>query len=121
MTIVPEGTALVVEAQVRPQDIDEVRVGQAARLTFSAFDPRTPPVAGKVVYVSADRFEDDRTGEAYYLTRLEISTESAPGLDPARIGPGLAAEVFITTGDRTFLDYVTAPLTRTLRRSFRES
>jgi HlyD family secretion protein len=122
MTIVPEGTALVVEAQVRPQDIDEVRVGQAARLTFSAFDPReTLPVAGKVVYVSADRLEDERTGEAYYLARLEISTESAPGLDPARIGPGLAAEVFITTGDRTFLDYLTAPLTRTLSRSFRES
>lgn len=122
MTIVPEGTALVVEAQVRPQDIDEVRIGQAAWLTFSAFDPsQTPPVAGKVVYVSADRLEDERTGEAYYLARLEISPEPAPGFDPARIGPGLGAEVFITTGDRTFLDYLTAPLTRTLSRSFRES
>lgn len=122
MTIVPEGTALVVEAQVRPQDIDEVRVGQAAWMTFSAFDPRkTPPVAGKVVYVSADRLEDDRTGEAYYLARLEISSDAAPGFDPARIAPGLGADVFITTGDRTFLDYLTAPLTRMLSRSFRES
>lgn len=122
MTIVPEGTALIVEAQIRPQDIDEVRVGQAAWMTFSAFDPReTPPVAGKVVYVSADRLENERTGEAYYLARLEISPDAAPGFDPARIAPGLGAEVFITTGDRTFLDYLTAPLTRMLSRSFRET
>lgn len=122
MTIVPEGTALVVEARVRPQDIDDVQVGQAAWMTFSAFDPsETPPVAGKVAYISADRLEDDRTGEAYYLARLEISTDSSPGFDPAKVGPGLAAEVFIATGDRTFLEYLTAPLTRTLNRSFRES
>jgi hypothetical protein len=34
---------------------------------------------------------------------------------------GFAAEVFITTGDRTFLDYPTALHTRTLSRSRRES
>lgn len=122
MTIVPEETALVVEARLRPQDIDDVRVGQAAWMTFSAFDAsETSPVAGKVAYISADRLEDDRTGEAYYLARLEISTDSSPGFDPERVSPGLAAEVFITTGDRTFLEYLTLPLTRTLNRSFRES
>ncbi len=122
MTIVPEATALVVEARVRPQDIDDVRVGQVAWMTLSAFDPsETPPVAGKVAYISADRLEDDRTGEAYYLARLEISTDSSSGFDSTRVSPGLPAEVFITTGDRTFLEYLTAPLTRTLNRSFRES
>jgi HlyD family secretion protein len=122
MTIVPEEAALVLEAKVRPQDIDEVRIGQAAWLTFSAFDAnQTPPVAGKVVYVSADRLEDARTGEAYFLARLEISPEHAPGFDPTRIAPGLGADVFITTDSRTFLDYLVAPLTRTLSRSFRES
>ncbi|SOE17221.1 HlyD family secretion protein [Hoeflea halophila] len=122
MTIVPEGTALVVEAQIRPQDIDEVRIGQAAWLTFSAFDPReTPPVSGEVIYVSADRLENQRTGEAYYIARLEVSKDAVPGFDPARLAPGLGAEVFITTGGRTFLNYLTAPLTRVLSRSFRET
>ena len=63
MPIVPEEAALIVEAQVRPHDIDKVRVGQVARLTFSAFDPhQMPPLAGTVVYISADRLEDERTG-----------------------------------------------------------
>jgi HlyD family secretion protein len=122
MTIVPEGTALVLEARVRPQDVDQVRIGQEASLTFSAFDPNeTAPIAGKVVYVSADRLDDQRTGEPYYLARLEISPEQAPDFDPNRIAPGLGAEVFITTDSRTFLEYVIAPLRRTLSRSFRES
>jgi HlyD family secretion protein len=122
LTIVPEGTALVLEARVRPQDIDEVRLGQAAWLSFSAFDSReTPAIAGRVVYVSADRLEDERSGEAYYLARLEISPEPLSGFDPESVGPGLAAEAFITTDDRTFLEYLMAPLTRTLSRSFRET
>jgi hypothetical protein len=52
---------------------------------------------------------------------IEISPESAPEFDRARIGSGFAAEVSITTGDRPFLDYPTALHTRTLSRSRRES
>ncbi|MCT7378218.1 HlyD family type I secretion periplasmic adaptor subunit [Chelativorans salis] len=122
MTIVPEGTGLVVEARVRPQDIDELHMGQEAWLNFSAFDTRqTPPVAARVVYMSADRLENERTGEPYYLARLEISADPASGFDPSRVGPGHDVEVFITTGERTFFEYIAAPLTKTLARSFRES
>jgi len=122
MEIVPAGTELLVEARVRPQDIDEVRVGQAARLNFSALDARvTPPVPGEVVHVSADRLEDPRTGEIYYLVRLRISPEPIPGFDPAKVGPGQPVEAFITTGERTLIDYLTEPITQTLRRSLRES
>jgi HlyD family secretion protein len=120
MEIVPEG--LIVEARVGPQDIDEVRVGQMARLQFSALDLRkTPQVPAEVVHVSADRLEDDRTGEPYYLARLKISSEPLAGFDPARIGPGQPVESFITTGERTFLSYLAEPLTKTLRRALRES
>ncbi|WP_163271097.1 HlyD family type I secretion periplasmic adaptor subunit [Chelativorans alearense] len=122
MTIVPEGASLLVEARVRPQDVDEVRMGQEAWLNFSAFDARqTPPVTARVVYVSADRLENERTGEPYYLTRLKIRADPALGFDLSRIGPGHDVEVFITTGERTFFEYLAAPLTKTLARSFRES
>lgn len=122
MEIVPEGTGLVVEAHVRPQDIDQVRIGQAAQLRFAALDAReTPPVPGEVAHVSADRMENERTGEVYYLARLQISPEPVPGFDPANVGPGQPVEVFITTGERTFLAYLADPIMNTLRRSFRES
>jgi HlyD family secretion protein len=122
MTIVPENAGLVVEAHISPRDIDEVREGQGAWLNFSALDARqTPPVPGRVTYVSADRFENERTGEAYYLARLVMSEEQPAGFDPARIGPGQDVEVFITTGERTFFAYIAAPLTRTISRAFRET
>jgi hypothetical protein len=53
---------------------------------------------------------DERTGATYYRARLEISAQSAPEFDRARIAPGLDAEVFITTEERTFLDCVTEPV-----------
>ena len=91
LEIVPDGTGLIVEAHVQPQDIDEVRIGQAARLTFSALDAREmPQVPGEVVHVSADRLEDERTGEVYYLARLQISSEPLAGFDPSRGRSGSA-------------------------------
>lgn len=122
MKIVPDGSGLVVAARVRPEDIDKVRVGQPARLIFSALDVRdTPPVPGAVVYISADRLQDERSGEIYYLARLEISPAPLAGFDPAKVGPGQAVEVFITTGTRSFLAYITEPFRKTLSRSLRES
>jgi HlyD family secretion protein len=38
MLVVPEHEALVVEARLQPQDIDQVHVGQTALLRFSAFN-----------------------------------------------------------------------------------
>ncbi|ESR23898.1 HlyD family type I secretion periplasmic adaptor subunit [Lutibaculum baratangense] len=122
MEIVPESSGLVIEAHVRPQDIDEVRLGQQARLAFSALDQReVPPVPGEVDRVSADRFVNDKTGEAYYLVRLAITVDPIEGFDPAAIGPGQPVEVFITTEERTFLTYLTDPIRKTFRRSLRES
>jgi HlyD family secretion protein len=122
MKIVPDGTGLIVAARLRPQDIDDVRVGQRARLQFAALDARaTPPVPAEVVYISADRLEDERSGEVYYLARLEISAEPLAGFDPAKVGPGQAVEVFITTGTRSFLAYIAEPFMKTLSRSLRES
>src|SRR4029453_9071691 len=55
MEIVPDADALVVEARLQPQDIDQVRPGQKAFVRFSAFNQRvTPQLAGAVSLVSAD-------------------------------------------------------------------
>ena len=121
MEIVPDQAELIVEAHVRPQDIDQVHVGQDARLAFAAFDQReTPQIGGKVSYLSADRLENERTGESYYLARLTISSEPVKGFDAGEIGAGQPVEVFITTGERTFLRYVVDPIAKTVTRALRE-
>lgn len=120
MEIVPEDVELLAEARVRPQDINQVHVGQEARLVLSAFPRETPIVPAEVTHVSADRLENDRTGEPYYLVRLKMPPEMPGTIDPAELRPGQPVEVYITTDERTFLNYLAEPISSTLRRSFRE-
>ena len=51
----PLDADLVIQARVRPQDIDSVRIGQSASVRLTALNKRTTPmVEGRVTYVSAD-------------------------------------------------------------------
>ena len=50
MNIVPEDDTLIVEAQVRPTDVDNVQAGQEARLRITPFKQRaTPELIGEVI------------------------------------------------------------------------
>jgi multidrug efflux pump subunit AcrA (membrane-fusion protein) len=58
----------------------------------------------------------------YYTARIELDRDTLkliPG-GVAVLAPGMPAEVIIETGQRTALDYLLTPLTRSLGRSFRE-
>ena len=127
MEIVPTGTELVLNAHVKPNDIAEVRMGMPARVTLTAYNPRTTPqLDGRVTLVSADATTDDPslTGQArepYYLVQVKIE----PG-QLARVGkdvhltPGMQASVSIVTGSRTIMDYLLGPLTDAMRTALRE-
>ncbi|RVU19104.1 HlyD family type I secretion periplasmic adaptor subunit [Methylobacterium oryzihabitans] len=121
MLIVPAADSLVVEVRVAPQEIDRVRIGQAAGLRFPGFDQRTTPeLAGTVVRIAADVSEDKRTGVFYYLVRLAIASGDLARLGSATLMPGMPVEAFIRTADRTVLSYLTKPLADQARRAFRE-
>jgi HlyD family secretion protein len=120
MLIVPEADALTIEAKIAPQEIDQVRLGQAATLRFSAFNQRTTPeLNGTVDRVSADLSTDQRTGASYYTARIGLPESEIARLDGLRLVPGMPVETFIRTGDRTILSYVTKPFTDQVRRAFR--
>ena len=120
--IIPQDRALVITARIAPIHIDEISVGQAAELVFSAFSSReTPHLAGQVTLVSADVLSDPQTGAAYFLAELEL----APG-EQARLGeqvllPGMPVDVFLQTGRRTPLAYLVKPFTDYFSRAFRET
>ena len=121
MLIVPMADSLVVEVRVAPQDIDQLRVGQAAGLRFPSFDPRTAPeLHGHVARIAADVSEDKRTGLFFYLVRLGVTKDELARLDGARLVPGMPVEAFIRTADRTVLSYLMKPLAEQARRAFRE-
>lgn len=125
LDIVPQNEKLVVDAQLSPQDIDHVHVGQVAEVRFPAFRKRdVPRIDGRLVSVSADRLMDEVDGRKvpYYLARVEIDDMSLQTLTDAKLKllPGMPAEVLVNTGERTLLQYLVAPLSDTVARSFRQ-
>lgn len=120
LEIVPGGDALIVEARVRPIDIDQVARGQTTEVRFSGFKQRTTPfVLGTVEQVSADAVADPRTGEPYYSAIVSISHAEQERLQH-RLQPGMPAELLIKTGERTPLAYLAQPLLDTMHLALRE-
>jgi HlyD family secretion protein len=121
MLIVPEADELILQAQVMPQDIDQVRPGQIAHIRFPAFNSRlTPEVAAEVTQISADTSRTDASSPPFYSVRLVISAKELDKLGTNKLKPGMPAEAFIQTEAQTPLTYFLKPLTDQFAHAFRE-
>ena len=121
MEIVPADESLVVEARVRPMDVDDIKVGLQADVQFTAFPQRTTPkLLGDVVYVSADSMLDQKTGESYFLAHVSVSESEARRLGDRELLPGMPADVFINIGERTPFNYLTQPIKDGMSKAWRE-
>ncbi|MBO4369256.1 MAG: HlyD family type I secretion periplasmic adaptor subunit [Desulfovibrio sp.] len=122
MDIVPHDNPLIVETQVPVNKITEVYIGQEALVQLDAFDTRIiPHMPGKVTYISADRFEDNKMPGMmpYYLCYVEVDPKSLEKED-LYLSPGMPATVFITTRQTTVLYYIVEPLIKNWDRALRE-
>jgi len=121
LDIVPQDAELIIEAQVSPMDIDRVTVGLQAEVRFSAFkQSKTPKMTGKVIHLSADHLIDEKTGNAYYQARIELTPESRKDLGDLQLLPGMPAEVLINTGERTLFEYLAQPAANVFARALIE-
>jgi len=126
MDVVPEYAPLVIEAYVSPQDGDDIRAGQTAQIRFTSMHERDmPEMTGKVLDVSGDSFQDQKTGESFYKARVEVSRESLAKIAKLRgrndvVRPGLPVEVVVPTRKRTVLGYLFDPINETFSHSFHE-
>lgn len=121
MELLPISATLLVEARVRPEDIDVVSIGRPVKLRFTSLRQRiTPTLPGEVAYVSADILTDEATKKSYYAARIRIDADLSEALGKARISPGMPVEVYVETGKRTALDYMLDPITDSFARSFLE-
>ena len=121
MLIVPEADLLIVEAKISPQDIDQLYLGQPASLRFSAFNQRsTPEIQGAISRISADVTSDQRTGQNFYTARVSITPEELARLGNIKLLPGMPAEIFAKTYDRSVLSFFIKPLSDHVVRAFRE-
>jgi HlyD family type I secretion membrane fusion protein len=124
LEILPAGVPLIIEAQIPRNDIDSVKLGQAATLRLIALNQRTTPVLqGKVFYISADALQDSKVGMAVhdvYLARINISPGELARVHGFSPTPGMPVEVMIQTAERTFFSYLAKPVTDSMSRAFSE-
>ena len=123
LDLVPDDAHLVIDAYVKPTDMDMVHTGQEARVLFTAYGQRNlPQIFGKLRSISADRMIDEHTGEPYFLAKVEVDPLELERIAPdIELSPGMPADVMILTGERTILDYLIRPFTESLTKSFREN
>lgn len=122
LEIVPEGSKLVIDARLRPLDIDAVHPGMPARVILTAFRQRNlPQIHGVLRSISADSLIDERTGSAYFLAKVEVDRASLDALgEGIRMLPGMPAEIMLMGDEQTLLDYLVSPITASLDHSFRQ-
>lgn len=119
MEIVPDRRALVIEARIRPEDIDDVAVGQTAMLRFTTVNPRgQSSVEGRVVTLSPARIRD-QAGD-YFLAQITVADTEQLQANGIVLQPGLPVSVNVETKSRTLLDYLVAPLSDAFGGAFRE-
>jgi len=121
--IIPMGEELFVEARVNPKDIASVQRGQDATIKLSAYDYTIyGSLMGKVDFVSADTFEDERNprAEPYYKVTVRVDRKSfTERQQNIEIRPGMRAVAELQTGSKTVLNYLLKPLYKS-REAFRE-
>ena len=122
MQIVPVNQPLQITAMVKPTDIAEVRVGMPARVTLTAYNPRTTPeVDGTVSLVSPDASVDQATHATFYVVRIKVAPkELALAGKDVHLSPGMPANVSIVTSSRTIMGYLLSPIVEPLRGALRE-
>ncbi|MEN2394267.1 HlyD family type I secretion periplasmic adaptor subunit [Pseudomonas halotolerans] len=111
LEIVPQGTRLEVEGRLPVNLIDKVGNHLPVDILFTAFNQnRTPRVPGEVRLISADQMIDERTAEPYYILRSSVSEVAMEQLNGLVIKPGMPAQMFVRTGERSLMNYLFKPL-----------
>jgi len=134
LELLPIGDERIIEAHVNPRDISHVNVGQEALVRLSALNQRiTPMVGASVIYVSADALAeqvqvktetrpDNNPRREFYVIRVRLDKDDVLKRMPEFIPtPGMPADVYIKTGERTFFEYIMKPVFDSFSRAFRET
>lgn len=120
--IVPIEDTLIAEVKIRPADVAFLRPGLKAMVKLTAYDFAIyGGLSGEVVQISADTETNEKSGESYYLVRIQTDKNYLGSEDrPLRIKVGMVASADIVTGKKTVLDYLLKPILRAKQNALRE-
>lgn len=120
MQIVPGNDTLVLEGKVQPQDIDQIEVGARVNVRVMAGNQRTTPELEGILDRKAADLTRDQQNNEFYVVRVALPQEQLTRLEPLKLMPGMPADAFIVTGERTPLQFLLKPLMDQVAHAFRE-
>lgn len=123
LELVPSEDGLLVEAMINPKDIGSVRIGQAAKVSLTAYDSSVyGSLKGKVVAISPDAVINEKTGESHYIVEVRTTETALTGRAGRKlpIGTGMVADLALLGDKRSVLSYLLSPFTRLREEAFRE-
>lgn len=121
LDVVPTREKLVIEARIRPQDINHVREGSAAEVRLTSFDARTtPPLPGAVTFVSPDLVTSQTNGETWFVATVVVDASSLAARAGMHMQAGMPAELYVTTPSRSLFEYLAKPFMAFTSHAMRE-
>ncbi len=118
VSIVPDGTPLVVEVMVQNKDIGFVKIGQETEVKFDTFPfQKYGTIIGKVTHLSPDAVEDEKLGPVYKMrSSIGKTTMLVEGRE-VPVTPGMSASVEVKTGKRRIIEFFLSPIIKYARES----
>jgi len=121
MEIFPKDDVLRIETPLATHLIDKVKPGMEVGILFSALNQATTPrIGGRIVQVAADAATDSRQNASYFKLVIEVTPDGMQKLQRQEVKAGMPADVFIKTGERTFMSYLLKPLADRMHRALIE-
>lgn len=120
--LVPLEESLLVEAQVKPQDIAFIRPGLPAMVKITAYDFGIyGGLEGHVETISPDSFTNEERKETFY--KIQVRTDRnylQRGKTVLPIKSGMVATVDVLTGKKTVMEYLLKPINKARERAMTE-
>ena len=120
LTIVPEDQKLIVLGKLFVKDRGYISVGQSSKVKLANQDQlKFGPIDANIVSISPDAVQSQQS--SYYEIELELAEQKfVAGKIEYQLVPGIQVQIFILTGERTVLSYITTPFHNGLGQALQE-
>ena len=120
LLIVPIDQKLIVAGKLFVKDRGYVKVGQSAKIKLANQDQlKFGPIDAKIISISPDAVQSQQG--TWYEIELELEQQKfTSGSIDYTLVPGIQVQIFILTGERTILSYVTTPFHNSIGQALQE-
>jgi len=118
--LVPADQKLIVSGKLYVKDRGYIKVGQSAKIKLANQDQlKFGPIDAKIISISPDAVQSQQG--TWYEIELELEQQKfTSGSIDYTLVPGIQVQIFILTGERTVLSYVTTPFHNSIGQALQE-